>query len=319
MKFFLAALPLLVQAEDLLISDSLDGTALHSFTQLGGGVACLTNATADAALGKTGGEMDFLSDSLEMCAIACNCRQSCISFNWVKPDTFDGTLNFVLPLDIADVGDQGKCTLRSSDCEGDFAEVGGANEYAFQRTSKIATDVSAVYPRQGAESELEVTNQVNCVLQSMTDDSGYFAIGHGGPGAGVCASGGKTAKLTDLDDQAPSNTGLAACRDLCNGHEACNLFNLLPDGSCKFRNQCCETFWSAETAKKGWTSYAASVCAIMPTSSPTSSPTGGDSPASAPSSAPVANTTFSKGSRTYEIGLAVSFTTVVATAIHVFY
>ena len=105
--------------------------------------------------------MNFLSDSLEMCAIACNCRQGCISFNWVKPDTFDGELEFVLALDTVNVGDQGKCTLRSSDCEGSFAQVGDETMYAFQRTSKIATNVTATYPRSSAAGELQVTNQGN--------------------------------------------------------------------------------------------------------------------------------------------------------------
>ena len=128
------------------------------------------------------------------------------------------------------------------------------------------------------------------MLQTAVPMDGYRAIGHGGPGAGICASGGPYAKLPSLDDQASAGTGtthartahtrthththvsgLAACKVLCDGDSDCSLINLLPDGSCKFRKQCCQTFWSAETAKQGWTSYAKEFCAVAAPSESTPS------------------------------------------------
>jgi len=272
MKFFLAALPAFVVAYDLAITVSIVGTSLEGFTQLGGGVTCLNDDTVDESFLPRNGHMDFLSDSLEMCAIACNCRQGCISFNWAKPNGFDGSnIKFALPVESEGFGDQGKCTLLSSDCEGSFATAGGdAWVYAFQRTNKIATNVTATYPRPSSNAdEKAVTNQVTCVLQSMPAADGFRVIGHGGPGAGICKTGGS---LKELNAQAPANTGLAACKSLCAGDKLCKSINIKVDGSCKFRSQCCQTMWISDTYRIGWTSYAEESCAAPRSGVPTPLP-----------------------------------------------
>jgi hypothetical protein len=260
---------------DLSISSATDGTSVAAYTQLQNEKQCLPDATADAALGETGGEMDFLSDSLEWCAKACSCRQGCVSFNWVKPDAYDGTLDYVVDTATTpEFGSQGKCTLLSSNCEGDFAQTGGENVYAFQKADKTATDVQLIYPRSGvADGEKEVTDQVACALKDVTVADGYRRLGGGGPGAGICASGGGFAKITGLDANAPAGTGLKPCQTACDGDSNCKMFNLRPDGSCLFRNTRCKSFWSAETAKEGWTSY---IKDIPPTSAPSGAKLGTD-------------------------------------------
>lgn len=254
MKFTLtiaSALLLGATAEDLALGGN---TTLGSgYDQLGNGVICLANATTDAALSKTGGSMDFSSDSVNMCARACDCRQGCLSFNWVKPDSMatDATKTFSLPPDTANLDDQGKCTLFSSDC-GTASQTteGDTQTYAFRKTSMTNTDVQLTYPRSGAATEKEVTDQVYCVMAAAVAADGaastaagkYYSIGDGGAQPGVCASGGNSAKMPEIDSQVVTGGTVDKCKALCEGDATCKMFNI-GNGACKFRKQRCQTAW----------------------------------------------------------------------------
>jgi hypothetical protein len=104
MKLFLSSLFLgAAFAEEL----TLDAGSLADYKQVGNSVKCL--GSFDDALGQSGGPMDIASDSLEMCASVCDCKQGCVSFNWVKFTGFDGNPGFVVNGGGDTSSDQGKC------------------------------------------------------------------------------------------------------------------------------------------------------------------------------------------------------------------
>jgi hypothetical protein len=260
----------------LTLTDATTGS-IAGYTQIGNMAVCSNNATIAAGLMLTGGAMEFDSDSLSMCAQSCDCRQGCQSFTWYKPATFSGSVGFFLPAGTASVGEQGKCWHFMGPCQLDAA--GSANKFAFTKTTAASyTDNRALYPRTGAPGEKEVTDQLYCVLKDKTATGGYVQLGDGGAYPGVCASGGGTAKLTNLD--LTSGGDFATCKGICDASADCKMFNLdTITGVCKFRKQRCQTSWVTGTAQP-YTSYIKKTSLILDTV-PGSTPT---SPGSTPTS-----------------------------------
>jgi hypothetical protein len=224
------------------------GGALADYTQLGGAIICKMDA--DVTLWETGGFLDFGSDALEMCAKSCNCRQGCISFNWIAFNDMDGDQNYVIPFGSdTDPGLQGACTLYNSNCEGDmqeaWSELGDFSMYAFQKTDKIATDVQALYPRTGAATEKMVTDGVECFLDGSPQNDGYIRVGAGGPTPGLCSSGGRYNKFDDAAQDMAEGGTFASCKAICDASAQCGQFNLYggeQEGQCKFRISACDEY-----------------------------------------------------------------------------
>lgn len=239
----------------LALADELSlDSAIVGYEQRGSQVRCKNDAAVDSGVGATGGTMDFASDSLEMCARVCNCRQGCLSFTWVKPDGFDGKPTYVLPPGTENVGEQGKCNLYSSDCmpgDSDHQEVAGDTTYSWAKFPATPTDVASKYPRPGAAAgEKKVTDQIACLLdgQDAVDGSGYVRMGGGGAYPGVCASGGPSAKITDLDMDTGGTVG--SCLTACDGNAECKMVNIdITTGKCKFRKTRCEAEWVTGTTQ----------------------------------------------------------------------
>lgn len=237
----------------LALADDLSlNSAIVGYEQRGSQVRCKNDAAVDSGVGATGGTMDFASDSLDMCSRVCNCRQGCLSFTWVKPDGFDGKLNYIVAPGTENVGEQGKCSLYSSDCmpgDSDHQEVAGDTTYSWAKFPVTPTDVQTLYPRPGAASgEKKVTDQIACLLNGVAPFNGYVRMGAGGAYPGVCASGGGSAKITDLD----MDTGgtVASCQESCNGNVECKMFNIdITTGKCKFRKTRCEAEWVTGTTQ----------------------------------------------------------------------
>lgn len=266
-------------AETLHFTETIVGMHLHNYEQRGNAVECKDDADVDADLRETGGKMDFASDSVEMCAQVCDCRQGCVSFSWVKPDGFDGAPAYVLPPGTNNVGDQGKCSLHTSDCtESNQVEASAVTYSWAKRQDALAkldgtpTDVRAKYPRTGDANEQEVTDQVACVLDGVSPVDGYVMIGGGGAFPGVCVSGGGTAKLTDLD-LATGGT-VEKCREICDNSAECEMFNIGTSGICKFRTQRCQTSWVTGTTQ-AYTTYIKGEVTMPPTSAPSIAPSAG--------------------------------------------
>jgi len=264
--------------EKLHFTKTILGLHLHNYEQKGNAIKCKDDAEIDAELRETGGRMDFDSDSVEMCARVCDCRQGCVSFTWVKPDGFNGEPEYVLAPGTNNVGDQGKCSLYTSDCTESNQEEASAATYAFAKVGRpennndaSPTDVRAKYPVLTSDAnEREVTDQVACVLDGVLPLDGYVMVGGGGAFPGVCVSGGGTAKLTDLD-LATGGT-LEKCREICDSNDDCKMFNI-GTGKCKFRTQRCQTSWvTGKVDNTAFTTYIKGAVTMPPTSPPTNAP-----------------------------------------------